>query len=61
VTQHEFSPEGDVRLKWIESFGIDVWRDFVKRMEAEGKIILERVVTAGAQKVRLRPTGSFEE
>jgi hypothetical protein len=34
VTQRELSPEGDVRLKWIESFGIDVWRDFVQRMEA---------------------------
>ncbi len=61
VTQRDLSPDDDVRLKWIESFGLEVWREFVRRMQDEGKIVLDRVVTGGRPKVRLRPTGSFED
>ncbi len=62
VNQRDLSPpEDDRRLKWVESFGLDVWRDFIKRMEAEGRIVLDRVVTGGSQKLKVCSTRTVEE
>ncbi len=60
VDRHYNPPDEDIRMKWTREHG-DRWQAFAKRLITEGKLIKERVNTAGQQKWRLRPTESFFE
>jgi hypothetical protein len=60
VDRHYNPPDEDVRMKWTREHG-DKWQAFAKRLVAEGKLIEERVNSAGPQKWRLRPTEAFYE
>lgn len=61
VAQRDLAPDGNNRLNWILDYGLDIWQEFVRRMEEDDKIILERVTTSGRPKVRLRLTEKFNE
>lgn len=60
VDRHYNPPDEDVRMKWTREHG-DKWQTFVKRLVAEGKLVKERVNSAGPSKWRLRPTDAFHE
>jgi hypothetical protein len=60
VNSRELAPD-DSRLNWIHEYGLDAWRGFVRRMQKEEKITLEKVNASGRQKVRLRRTEKFDE
>lgn len=61
VNQRDYTSEGDARLKWTMAYGLEAWQDYIRRMEAEGRIILREVVTGGPRKIRIRPTKNFYE
>ncbi|MDT0425907.1 MULTISPECIES: NACHT domain-containing protein [Streptomyces] len=60
VNSREFAPD-DNRLNWIRAYGLDAWQDFVRRMQDEGKITLEKVNASGRLKVRIRLTEKLDE
>ncbi|WP_406133215.1 NACHT domain-containing protein [Streptomyces zaomyceticus] len=61
VSSRDYGPDAASRLNWVRSHGLDAWQDFVRRMQEEGKITLEKVNASGRLKVRLRPTEKFYE
>ncbi|MFB7983520.1 NACHT domain-containing protein [Streptomyces vinaceus] len=61
VNERYSSPDEDVRMKWTREYGIERWRDYVKKMLKEGKLIEEPVNAAGPSKRRLRTTEMFDE
>ncbi|MFJ8685477.1 NACHT domain-containing protein [Micromonospora wenchangensis] len=61
VSSREFTPEEDSRLNWVLEYGLDAWQGFVRRMQTEGKITLEKVNASGRPKVRLRATEKFHK
>ena len=61
VGSRDFAPpEDDIRLNWVLEYDLNAWQSFVRRMEEEGKITLERVNASGRRKVRLRLTEKFD-
>ncbi|MFJ2341813.1 NACHT domain-containing protein [Streptomyces antimycoticus] len=60
VNSREFAPD-DKRLNWIREYGLDAWQGFIRRMQEEGKITLEKVNASGRLKVRIRLTETFDE
>jgi hypothetical protein len=61
VSARDYAPDNNNKLNWILTYGLATWRDFVRRMVDDGKVILERVNAAGRRKVRLRETETFDE
>lgn len=59
VSARDFSPD-DNRLNWVRDYSLDTWQAFIRRMQEEGKIIVEKVNASGRLKVRLRPTEKFD-
>ncbi|MER7799899.1 hypothetical protein ABTX71_06190 [Streptomyces parvulus] len=60
VNSRDLAPD-DNRLNWVREYGLDAWQGFVRRMQEEGKITLEKVNASGRLKVRLRLTEAFDE
>ncbi|MFJ8904603.1 NACHT domain-containing protein [Streptomyces sp. NPDC102351] len=61
VNERDFPPDEDVRMRWTREYGIEQWRDYVKKMVKDGKLIREPVNAAGPSKWRLRTTESFDD
>ncbi|MFD8319850.1 NACHT domain-containing protein [Kitasatospora purpeofusca] len=61
VNERHNPPDEDVRMKWTREYGIERWRDYVKKMVKEGKLVEEPVNSAGPSKWRLRTTEKFDE
>lgn len=59
VSARDYSPD-DNRLNWVREYSLDAWQGFIRRMQEEGKITVEKVNASGRLKVRLRPTEKFE-
>lgn len=56
INARDHAPAGDKRLDWIREYPPATWQSFLRRMQDEGKIVLERVNASGPPKVRLRLT-----
>ncbi|MEV4816169.1 NACHT domain-containing protein [Micromonospora tulbaghiae] len=61
VNSRDLGPEDDSRLTWVLEYGPAAWQGFVRRMQDEGKITLDKVNASGRRKVRLRATEKFHQ
>ncbi|WP_326673677.1 NACHT domain-containing protein [Streptomyces sp. NBC_01257] len=60
IVKRDYAPDENSQLHWVSDYGLDTWQAFVRRMQKEGKISIEKVNASGRPKVRLRPTESFD-
>ncbi|MFH9201968.1 hypothetical protein ACH4KO_09720 [Streptomyces anulatus] len=60
IVKRDYTPDENSQLHWVSDYGLDTWQAFVRRMQKEGKINIEKVNASGRPKVRLRPTESFD-
>lgn len=61
VNDRYIPPDVDARMRWTREYGIERWRDFVKKMLKNGKLLEESVNAAGPSKFRLRASENAEE
>lgn len=61
VGSRDFAPADESRLNWVLEYGLDAWQGFVRRMQEEGKVTVEKVNASGRPKIRLRPTEKFDD
>jgi hypothetical protein len=61
VNSHDLAPDKNSRLKWVREYGLDVWQDYVRRMQKEQKITLQKVNAGGPLKRRIVLTEKFYE